>query len=477
MIKHYSLQMTFMLIIECNQSGESVSVNKRIQAVTSVVLAGGIIVSGLLVPSNSKAADSSSVSLRQTIESLNGTLGWKSENGQIQIDVSGEKAELQIGSMDATIKGKAVTLDQKPFLQNGAAKVSANTLKQLQDAFKKTDKLLFSFSTVGDSRVDTTVSNLPEQDYKWLVNSKVMTRMMDEITGQNAKMLFYNGDMIMGYTPNSDVNVLNRQYAFWRGIVATLFEHGTYVFPVPGNHEVQDKYNDEKGKTVKIATQANENTWRDNMGDIIIDEKRFQTLLGEKVSAWDPKNAPQIGSDHISTDQSKLSYSFDFNGSHFVIINTDPKGYDTHAPVEWLAQDLADAKKRGMKHSFVFGHKLAYTYYFDKSTPISGLDADMVGADAFWKVIQDNNATYFSGHEHIFNASQPKNGKAYQIVAGSGGSPFEAQKPTGNPIDRDFAWVTVKVYESGKVHLDAYGFDEYFGPTQNFMSWDLEAGF
>ncbi len=101
----------------------------------------------------------------------------------------------------------------------------------------------------------------------------------------------------------------------------------------------------------------------------------------------------------------------------------------------------------------------------------------MDAANAFWKVIQDNKATYLSGHEHIFNVSRPNNGSAYQIIVGSGGSPFEAKKPTNNPIDRNYAYITAKVYESGKVHFDAYGFDANYGPTQNFLSWDLNQGF
>jgi hypothetical protein len=31
--------------------------------------------------------------------------------------------------------------------------------------------------------------------------------------------------------------------------------------------------------------------------------------------------------------------------------------------------------------------------------------------------------------------------------------------------DRDYAWATVKQYESGKVKITAYGFDDHFGPT------------
>jgi hypothetical protein len=435
----------------------------------TTMLLGGI--------ASAAATDTSDTALRAAVESMTGTLGWAEETRQITVNVGGSKALLKLGSTDAIINGQAVKLDKAPYLANGATQISAATAKQLQDALKGSDKLLFTFSSVGDCRIDNTVSDASAQDLKWRVNTKVLTRMMDEMQAQKSNMLFYNGDMIMGYTPNSDVNVLNREYAFWRGVVGTAFEHGMYVFPVPGNHETQDNYKDASGKTVKKSTQANEDTWRDNMGDIIVDQKRFAQILGDNIAGWDPNNFPQIGMDHITTQQKQLDYSFDYRGSHFVIINTDPTGNDSHAPTQWLAKDLADAKARGMKHSFVFGHKLAYTYYYDSSATVSGLDVDMGAANEFWKVIQDNKATYLSGHEHIFNVSRPNNGTAYQIVVGSGGSPFEAKKPTNNRIDRDYAYVTAKVYESGKVHFDAYGFDANYGPTQNFMSWDLEQGF
>jgi hypothetical protein len=439
-----------------------------ISLASSMLLAGG---------ASAGAAENGDTALRTAVESMNGTLGWMSDTQQITVDVAGSKATLRIGSVDATIMGQAVRLSKAPYISEGSTLISAATLRQLQDALKNMDKLLYTFSSVGDSRIDKTVNDASAQDLKWLVNSKVLTRMMDEMQSEKSNMLFYNGDMIMGYTPNSDVSILNRQYAFWRGIAATAFEHGMYVFPVPGNHETQDNYMDAAGKTVKVSTKANEDTWRDNMGDIIVDEKRFAQILGSQIAGFDPNNYPKIGMDRITTDQKQLDYSFDYQGSHFVIINTDPTGNDSHSPTEWLAKDLASAKQRGMKHSFVFGHKLAYTYYFDATTKVSGLDADMESANAFWKVIQDNKATYFSGHEHIFNVSRPNNGAAYQIVVGSGGSPFEARKPTNNPIDRNFAYVTVKVYKSGKVHFDAYGFDENYGPTQNFLSWDLDSGF
>ncbi|WP_047154228.1 metallophosphoesterase family protein [Aneurinibacillus tyrosinisolvens] len=361
--------------------------------------------------------------------------------------------------------------------------VSATTpqhSKESQNQDKKSEKqdeLLFTFSSVGDDRADdpSKLPGLSKQDYKWLVNSKATQRMMREMHQQKTNMLFFNGDMIMGYTPNSNTDVLNRQYAFWRGMMSYMFENGTYVFPVPGNHEVQDKYTDEKGKTVKKATVANENTWRDNMGDIIIDQERFKQINGQDVSAFDPNNVPQLGtSDKVTSDQKQLDYSFDYKGTHFAVINTDPSGNDSHAPTAWLEQDLAAAQKRGVKHVFVFGHKMASTYLYDNTASAAGgLDAYPEEAKAFWNVIEKYKATYFSGHEHIFNVSQPFGGKAYQVLVGSGGSPFESDHATGKASDRMYSWVTVKVYQSGKVHIDAYGFDENYGPTKVIKSWNL----
>jgi hypothetical protein len=272
----------------------------------------------------------------------------------------------------------------------------------------------------------------------------------------------------------SDLVKAYRQYGFWRGMVATLMETGTYVVPVAGNHEVQWKAGGKKAQVV------NENAWRANMGDLILDTNRFQDLFGET-----PANA-NVGdnkaADSLTSDQSKLSYSFDFHGSHFAIVNTDPVGRDSHAPTNWLAADLAAAQTRGQTHFFVFGHKPAFTYYYGKATPLpaspSGLDADVAARDAFWAVIEQYGATYFCGHEHIYNLSQPTapgGGHAWQVLVGSGGSPFEAA-PADSTIaatDRFYAWARVDVLHSGKVRITGYGFDDRFGPTHKLQTITL----
>jgi hypothetical protein len=378
------------------------------------------------------------------------------------------------------------------------------------------DPVVLTFSTVGDSRqdsvnIDPSVKQLSQvgvgncqtpsgatgltpnpglsgQDCKWLQNSKAWSRIMRTIQSQKANLLFFNGDMIMGYgkagvpvtrngtgvaeaaiaSPtisdvlNSDLMQSYKQYAFWRGMIANLMETGTYVVPVPGNHEVQCK------RCSKVAQVENENAWRDNMGDLILDSARFNNLLGTAPQNFSTANAPAIaGLDGVTTDQSQLSYSFDVGASHFVVINTDAVGKDGYAPTNWLDADLFAAEAHGAKRIFVFGHKPAMFYNVGAvvGTQTSSLnDKDPVAGPAFWAVINKHKATYFSGHEHTYNVSKPFSLNSYQVLVGAGGSPFEAVAGTlALPLvatDRMYSWATVKIFQSGKVQMDTYGFDE-----------------
>ena len=136
------------------------------------------------------------------------------------------------------------------------------------------------------------------------------------------------------------------------------------------------------------------------------------------------------------------------------------------------AADLAAAQLRGNTHFFVFGHKPAYTadYLGANKTPAAGMDTSPALIDLrnkFWDVIEQYGALYFCGHEHVYNVMQPR-GSAYQLLVGSGGSPFDAKitDTTLTPVDRYYAWATVNVYASGKVVVNGYGFDANYGPTQ-----------
>jgi hypothetical protein len=370
------------------------------------------------------------------------------------------------------------------------------------------DPVIFSFATVGDSRTDpgkpdattllansspTTQGGAPSltgtilsQDNEWVQNSAAFGTILSGIQSQNPNLLFFNGDMIFGYgrptlpsawangKPNSwttaqtvspDAVFEIAQYAYWRGMVAPMFLAGTYVVPVPGNHETQCSYSAEPysssspnpncntaaqgNLTGKTAYADNENMFRFNMSDLVQDLQsnvRFSDVTGffaSNVTGLTTATAPQASTNNgpITGDQSYLSYSFDIQPQpglllHFVVINTDPSGADSTAPADWLANDLAAAQARGTAAGsttkyFVFGHKPAFTYNYAAATggnvnpPTTnspgpgGLDANYttVGTcpscvytqpyrNAFWSVIAHYGATYFSGHEHTVNVSR-----------------------------------------------------------------------
>lgn len=453
------------------------------------------------------------------------------------------------------------------------------------------DPVIFSFATVGDSRTDpgkpdattllanpnpTTQGGAPSltgtilpQDNEWVQNTLALGTILSGIQSQNPNLLFFNGDMIFGYgrpilptpwangKPNSwttaqtvspDTVFEFVQYAYWRGMVANLFLNGTYVIPVPGNHETQCSYSAEPysasnpnpncntaaqgNLTGKTAYADNENAFRFNMGDLVQDlvtNLRFSNVSGyyaTNVTGLTQATAPEASTNNgpITGNQAELTYSFDIQAQaglllHFVVINTDPSGADSTAPADWLASDLAAAQARGAAKYFVFGHKAAFTYNYAAATggninPPStnspgpgGLDANYVTVgtcpactytepyrNAFWKVITEYGATYFSGHEHTVNVSQYADptgtyrGTPYQVIVGSGGSPFDdklvgtcsSTNPPGcveptltNPYDRYYAWAWVQVHASGNVSLQVYGFSDQFGPTQNLTIYNV----
>jgi hypothetical protein len=458
-------------------------------------------------------------------------------------------------------------------------------------AAQASDPVIFSFATVGDSRTDpnkpdattllanpspTTQGGAPSltgtilpQDNEWVQNTQAFATILSNIQAEDPNLLFFNGDMIFGYgrptlptawangKPNSwntaqtvspDTIFEYVQYAFWRGMIANLFQTGTYVMPVPGNHETQCSYSaapystsspnpncnttSQGNGTGKTAYADNENAYRFNMGDLVQDLSsniRFSNVSGyfaTNVSGLTQATAPASSANNgpISSNQADLSYSFDIQAQaglllHFVVINTDPAGADATAPTDWLASDLAAAKARGATKYFVFGHKAAFTYNYAAATggnisPPStnspgpgGLDANYVTVgtcpactyttplrDAFWSVITQYGATYFSGHEHTVNVSQNPDptgtysGSPYQVIVGSGGSPFDdklsgtcsAAHPPGcveptltNPFDRYYAWALVQVHASGTVSLQVNGFSDQFGPVQDLTLYDV----
>jgi len=497
------------------------------------------------------------------------------------------------------------------------------------------DPVVFTFATVGDNRQDpkspdpttyvaagsnpATQNGGPSysgavllQDQEYLQNSAAWSVIQQGILSQGAQLLFFNGDMIYGYgrpiLPSAwtttypitktggwtgvsnnvypDAFYEYAQYAYWRGTVSTMFNEGTYVIPVPGNHETQcsitavpygsaiysgtganggtvtgvagnpncpaaPSTNPGAYTTGKAAFPENENAFRANTNDLVQDlvsNVRFSaitgvfatnvtgntaaTAIGSATAVACPVGATSpvtvvngvstpcyysagtpANNGAVANTQNGLDYSFDIpvastNGGpalllHFAVINTDPSGADATAPSDWLAGDFAAAAGRGTTNHqtvkyFVFGHKPAFTYNYDANvsgssvaiggTPgAGGLDANLSGTNTsagnyssgplyqnlFWHVIAQYNASYFCGHEHTVNVraiADPTGGSSntpFQVIVGSGGSPFDDKMTTvgtepseAAATDRYYAWGYVQVHASGAVTLQVSGFPD-----------------
>ncbi len=441
-------------------------------------------------------------------------------------------------------------------------------LKSSLAASKKTDEIpLFTFAfTSGSALKKATYQYYSPSNAKFnplagataftnmsssTTNTRAITRIHTEIAAQRPQLLVEGGDLVAGFGTSIDPSVnaaaLQSQYGYVRGMMSSLFEasllnpQGIYVLPLAGERELSDKIATgstiTKGtysytsKGLAVSSQANEQLWSNNMQDIILDNMRFGTLLTPKGLAlvnFDSTNYPQIASEaNIFTSQQFLSYSFEIGSSHFVIINTDPANPNDpvnstvySAPTNWLKQDLTTARSRlAIKHIFIFGHRPAWSYNFadTKSAGAKLLDAldgkdavtTQARAAAFWNLVEQYQATYFSGHMGVFNASQGSppitdtasfktslftspdgsitipnsaastvflrytgvvgnnypnlvTGKAWQIICGTAGSTFAAIHPASgatactstvancstNPDNFMYAWVLAKVYSA-----------------------------
>ncbi|MDE3236599.1 MAG: metallophosphoesterase [Bacteroidota bacterium] len=294
-----------------------------------------------------------------------------------------------------------------------------------------TDSLLFSFVTVGCNRVDKKDVSVSNPSTANVIQLK---RTFSDILELKPlpKFLFFMGDMVLGYTGN-DTAALRNELTAWAHLYeeSGLKQEGVVLIPMPGNHESLLA----KKSSASIAAEA---VWVSVMKPYIQNN-----------------NGPVPGgADNVQTDQSRLTYSFNYTNTHFVVINTDAVGKESQIPYRWIYNDIAFARSSGYTHIFSFGHKPAIAFPGEDGIS-SGYPA---GLDSFWAAHEDNHAeAYFSAHNHVYYRTRPTNGKTWQIISGNGGSPLSNY--INSSSQRNFGFVLVSVYKSGKVISEAYGRD------------------
>ncbi len=327
----------------------------------------------------------------------------------------------------ATINGSsnAVIIDYSSNATSGTLSVTASsngctsTARTLAIVLNNpiivpTSNFDYSFVTVGCNRVDylDTAITTGDPDYatgKSTANVYQLKRLFTEISHLNPlpKFLIMTGDIVMGYkTPSTpDTIELAKQLNAWRAIYENhpLSSMGITLIAIPGNHETQDKA---AGKHSFAAA-----------------EQIFTRIMAPYILG---SNGPGIGGpDNLTTDQSKLTYSFNYGGDHYIMIDTDPVGKDNETPYKWIATDIQNARANHARHIFTFGHKPAYS---SPLTPAGGLDAatTLASRDSLWKYLENNNCeAMFSAHEHLWDTINPHTGKTWQVINGNGGTRVE----------------------------------------------------
>ena len=258
------------------------------------------------------------------------------------------------------------------------------------------------------------------------------------------------GDLIDGSWKDSENN--KKQLLNWKKTMKMAYNSdnliGPKIYVTPGNHEIRTKY----------------------------DEDNFRAVF---------PNMHQNGPD----DEKGLTYSFDFNGTHFVVLATDRWYYgdkefdsddrtDWHKirHMDWLDNDLTNAIKMDSKRIFVFGHDMAFPIGGHLRDGLGNLGRDfkyppnieqkenLEKRDKFWKLLKDRNVSaYFCGHEHLYGR-QSVDG-VYQILAGSSGAPVYNFNPKFKDKDKPLKVGQELDYETAVNYYKAHGYQ--YGKRKN----------
>ena len=296
------------------------------------------------------------------------------------------------------------------------------------------DTLAYSFAVLGCNRIDNADLNLSANPSTANVPQLLRTCQDLADTRPAPALVFMMGDLVLGYSPDSAV--IGRQLRAWVSLYrsSALGRAGTTrLLALPGNHEVMSGKN-------QPAYAAAEAAWL--------------RALGSYLPAT--ANGPAAnGPDRLATDQSRLTTSFDYQRTHFVLLNTDPVGSEGKAPTQWLAQDLAAARARNVRHTFVLGHKPA--------VPAPANDGLSNGGDLMALLDQSHGEAMLAAHNHLYYRLQPPGLKTWQIIAGNGGSVLDV---TAAPNKLFFGYTLVKIFTSGRVMAYSYGRDL---PTNGYL--------
>ena len=298
----------------------------------------------------------------------------------------------------------------------------------------------FRFVVMADSRGSTNGVNVAE-----------LQTIMSRITTLNPQPQFiiFPGDMING-SSNAYATV-SSQLQTWKNTV-TAYKPASFFYPGVGNHET-------------------------NNGAAYAAETAFNDLFPE-FAVLDPL-----------AGYNKTVYSFDYDNSRFIMLNSNHVGSGYNHKIDITQQIWLQSKLTGKTHYFIFFHEPAY--------PTGGhigssLDTFPTERDAFWQILDNANVTLvFVGHEHYYSrrhvdssVNTTYHNYIYQVTTGTCGAPIYTNT---NPsvdvppipqyhfavVDVSGDNVSVTVYQDNGTLLDPFSTSRTI-PTSCIDFWSIE---
>ncbi|NOX67524.1 MAG: hypothetical protein GXO85_17405 [Chlorobi bacterium] len=298
----------------------------------------------------------------------------------------------------------------------------------------------FKFAALSDSRGDFNGVNDP-------VVTALITHMM--VTNPDIKFLVVTGDLVNGH--DDDPARTKRELLHWKEVMAPLYNNPNMVWPkiwpVIGNHEVRNPKDIDNFKEV--------------FPDVFM-------------------NGP--------AGQKGVSYSFDFENSHFCMINSDHWYYgdpndstddrrDWHyiKDLDWVEEDFKAARGRGVEHIFTFSHEMPFPIGGHLRDGLPNLGKNLTlpmdstrlwyleQRNKYWALMKKYNAdAHICGHEHTYGREEVEG--VYQVLTGSSGAPLYNFNPTPE-TDADTTIRFELPYEKATTYYKVLDYN--YGPGKN----------
>ena len=320
----------------------------------------------------------------------------------------------------------------------------------------------FSFCYMGDSRMGVGSGH---ENYSG-VNRKALENAMIEAKKQDSRFVLFGGDLISGYSSSHFyMQIQYEQFKRSAGFVG----HMIPIYPCVGNHEII-------GETYKANINGTQYyLTKDSEGD-----DSSEALFASQFNNFeDSFPAKEKTGDKQGPSYKGTVYSFDYGNCHIAVMNTEywyrlirpndasvinkalaqyggnRNGYIMENQMNWLSDDLKNARNRGIKHIVIMFHEPVFpnsSHTHDSmfwgikengkwiglndKNLILGDVGDM--RDRFLKIVSDNKVlAIVCAHEHGYNRlkidstlSKTVKTPIWQITSAGAGAPYATQDLT-----------------------------------------------